>query len=276
VSRDPASAPPRPDLGYLRHRSARRAAATAGGSPLSEFVAGHAHREAPAAAPTVASSLDLDERSVAGQPARPAAAPGGLPPAARPRRPDVARVPVSGRIVLDGNGPSVTLTRLQSGIGALWLEAACPPELAQLRLGCAYRLRGGPASIVGAMTSSRSAPADARLPVLVVSHDRFERIGVDLRQVREVERLMIYGCSESGADLAWAGTIVASTHAGARVEAPLLGMGGGSVGVFLSIYQVDGELVIWSEMLAGTSVRDACRAFGFDDVTWVDERTPLV
>jgi len=32
---------------------------------------------------------------------------------------------------------------------------------------------------------------------------------------------------------------------------------------------------MWTEMLAGSSVRDACRAFGFDDINWVDDRTPV-
>ena len=85
---------------------------------------------------------------------------------------------------------------------------------------------------------------------------------------------MIYASSATGSDLEWAGTLVLTTHAGARVEAPLLGLGAGAVGVLASIYQVDGELAIWSEMLAGGTVRDACRAFGFDEITWVDDRTP--
>jgi len=66
---------------------------------------------------------------------------------------------------------------------------------------------------------------------------------------------------------------VVTTHAGARVEAPLTGLDTGSVGVLLSVYQDAGELGMWTEMLAGSSVRDACRAFGFDDINWVDDRT---
>jgi hypothetical protein len=46
--------------------------------------------------------------------------------------------------------------------------------------------------------------------------------------------------------------------------------------VFLSIYNVRGEFVIRAEMeiIAG-SVRDAVKAYGFNRISWLDERTPI-
>jgi hypothetical protein len=53
-------------------------------------------------------------------------------------------------------------------------------------------------------------------------------------------------------------------------------MAPGAVAVPLSVYQVDGELVLRREAqgVAGT-VRDACRAFGFERISWLDDRTPI-
>ncbi len=45
---------------------------------------------------------------------------------------------------------------------------------------------------------------------------------------------------------------------------------------WLSIYQVRGEFVVRAEMqtLYG-DVREACRAYGYDRITWLDDRTPV-
>lgn len=307
--RDPATAPPRPDLAFLRRRSLRTAPIAAA-SVLAEFVSGHAHSPsahsqsahsqsphsqsphsqsahsqaaappAPPAHPVASSSLDLDAPAASDAPAPAAAAPpqsapGPTAPArASVRRPAVTRVGAQGRIVLDPTTPSVTLTRLQSGIGTITIDAACGAEVGDLRLGCAYRLDDGATSVISTI-GERSAPAASRTPVLLAGHDQFHRISIDLRAVRRIERLMIYAFSESRAMLSWGGTVLISTHAGAHIEAPLVGLASGSVGVLVSAYQVGGELAFWTEMLAGTSVRDACRAFGFDDITWVDDRTPV-
>ena len=186
----------------------------------------------------------------------------------------MSRVATAGRLVLDAATPSVTLTRVQSGIGTLTIDAACSSDVGDLRLGCAYRLADGSTSVISAV-GERLAPANSRHPVLIATHEQFQRIAVDLRGVRTIERLMVYAFSESRALLDWGGTVLITTHAGARVEAPLIGLDAGSVGVLVSGYQAGGELSFWTEMLAGTSVRDACRAFGFDDITWVDDRTPV-
>ena len=44
--------------------------------------------------------------------------------------------------------PTVTLNRVQSGVGALTFEAVASAEVGDLRLGCAYQLRSGLSSTV--------------------------------------------------------------------------------------------------------------------------------
>ena len=50
----------------------------------------------------------------------------------------------------------------------------------------------------------------------------------------------------------------------------------GGVLVALSVYNVGGQLVLRSErQLVPGTLRDACLAFGFERITWVDPFTPL-
>ncbi len=43
-----------------------------------------------------------------------------------------------------------------------------------------------------------------------------------------------------------------------------------------SAYNLRGELVIRAEMdLIGTTVQEACRGYGFDRISWVDQTTPI-
>jgi hypothetical protein len=235
---DARTAPPRPDLGYLRHRTR------------------------PAAAPPVT--------------ARTRRAP-ALPVAADDR------VGPGRRRLLTADSPTVTLTRLQSGVGTLIVEAAVSAATGAAALGCAYELGNGESSTVDAGTATSLAAADrrigppgARRPVLVGGRDRFARIAVDLRQCRDLQRLTCFLHSPTSQSLTWGGSVVVSTLGGERVEVPLDGLPAGPVLVPLSLYQVDGELVLRREAqpVPGT-VRDACRAYGFDRITWMDERTPV-
>jgi hypothetical protein len=68
---------------------------------------------------------------------------------------------------------------------------------------------------------------------------------------------------------------VATTYSGARVEVPLENRPDSGVLSVLSIYSVDGEFVIRDETQPVTgSVREVCRAFGYDRISWRDDRTP--
>jgi uncharacterized protein involved in tellurium resistance len=186
------------------------------------------------------------------------------------------RAPSGRQTILTPLAPTVTLNRLQSGIGTLVVEAACSVEVGDLRLGCAYQLRSGHSSTVQHTGGSRFGPADTRRPVILAQREQYERINLDLRQSRELERLAVYAFSETGQALAWGGTLVVATLGGAKVELPLDLPPGGDVAMLISLYNVAGEFVIRSEMEQFTgSIRDACRAYGYDRITWLDDRTPV-
>ncbi len=171
--------------------------------------------------------------------------------------------------------PAVLLTRVQSGVGQLEFEAACSAEVGDLRLGAAYQLRSGPTSTVQLAGGNRFAPSSRR-PVIVAGRDEYEHVRVDLRQVRDLERMAVYAFSESRAELRWSGTLVVTTAAGGRMELPLEPLYPGRIAVLASLYNVDGCLVLRAEMetIAG-DVRDAARAYGYDRITWRDDRQPV-
>jgi uncharacterized protein involved in tellurium resistance len=171
--------------------------------------------------------------------------------------------------------PTVTLTRVQSGIGQLAIEAVCSPAVGDLRLGAAYQLRDGTSSTVQYTGGNRFAPSSRR-PVIVAGRDEYEHLRIDLRRTRELERVALYAFSESRADLTWGGTLVISTFGGGRIDLPLESLYPGKVAVLISIYNLDGEFVIRAEMetIAG-DVREAARAYGYDRITWRDDRSPV-
>ncbi len=183
-------------------------------------------------------------------------------------------------MILTPNDPTVTLTRLQSGIGSLFIEAAASDEVGDLRLGCAYEL--GTALEMTLQTTmqmsqgNRLAPPHSKRPVLIGSRERFERVGIDLRQIRGLRRFVVYAFSETRKPLTWGGTLVITTFGGGRIELPMETLQGGDLAVLLSAYQVRGELVLRAEMqtLYG-DVREAARAYGYDSITWLDGRSPV-
>lgn len=256
---DPASAPPRPDLAFLRHRARPR---TAPAPTPPAAVPG------PQTAPATTASLDLSDA-----PAVPSVARAARTPAPRVHRD--RRVAAGEHRVLGIKEPTVTLTRVQSGVGELEIEAVCSPEVGDLRLGAAYQLRDGTTSTVQYAGGNRFAPSSRR-PVIVAGRAEYDHLRLDLRQVRDLERVAVYAFSESGADLTWGGTLVATTFGGARVELPLETLYRGRVAVLLSIYNLDGELVVRAEMeTIDGDVREAARAYGYDRITWRDARTPV-
>jgi hypothetical protein len=296
---DPAAAPHRDDLPFLRHRSLPRvrpspaaisfdrpgrervrpqAQSPSATAPAQSAVARVASPTAvaPVASPTAAppppaetTSLDLGASPRTPPPA--VAVPG---PVARARAD--ARVKARSRKALTVAAPTVTLTRLQSAIGTLTFEAACSAEVGDLCIGCAYQLRTGYSSTVQRSGGNRFAPPDSRRPVLVASREHYERVEADLRQSGDLQRLVVYAFSESRAQLRWGGTLVAETVGEARVELPLDSLRGGDVAVLMSLYNVRGEFVLRAEMeTLNGGVREACRAYGFDRITWLDDRTPV-
>lgn len=179
-------------------------------------------------------------------------------------------------MVLTQDNPTVTLNRVQSGVGALEFEGLwSAAHVGDLRLACAYQLRSG-TSTVQLSAGRRQAPPASSSPVLLAMPGEFERIVVDLRQCHELERLVLFAVSESGAPVNWGGTLVARTHAQSRIEIPLETMAEGNLAVVASLYNIAGEFVVRAEQWTMTgTIRDACQAFGFDSITWLDGHTPI-
>lgn len=178
---------------------------------------------------------------------------------------------------LTDQSPTVTLTRLQSGIGALVFEAIVTSAAGELRLGAAYQLRSGSSSTVQHNMDRRfGPPGQSRRPILLAARQQYERLSLDLRQVRELERMVIYALADDGGQVRWSGTLLATTFGGDRIEMPIDLPPVDGIAALASVYQVNGELVLRSEMdLLGRTIREACEGFGFDRITWVDDRTPL-
>lgn len=239
-------------------------------------------------------SLDLTGASA---PAAPPARPRVAPPAARPGSPSPPaaaaryRPPVQVRsrlpeprtapgvpTILQAQSPTVTLTRVQSGVGTLTFEAAVADSVGDLRLGAAYQLRSGRSSTIQHQAGRRSAPpGETRRPILLAARPQFERLSLDLRQVDELERLVVYAFSGNGSQLRWGGTLLVTTFGGDRIEMPIeMPPSSRAVAVLASVYNVRGELVLRSEMdLVGTTIMQACRGYGFERISWLDDVTPI-
>jgi hypothetical protein len=184
-----------------------------------------------------------------------------------------SRVRAHEQVVLSVRRPVVTLTRVQSGVGTLTVEAVT--SVPHLRVGLAYQLASGMSSTVQLADGHRFGPPGGRRPVVLAQREQYEELRLDLRQIGEMERAAIYAFSDDGHELDWAGTLVVTTFGGARIELPLDAAYRGRVAVLMTLVNVAGELWLRAELetIAG-SIRDACRAYGFDRITWKDERTP--
>ncbi|WP_028048647.1 hypothetical protein [Cellulomonas sp. URHD0024] len=230
----------------------------------------------PVPAPPTTTSLDLSSPAPADEPTRPAR-----------RRPsaengDVVlgylpdRVTAERGAVLTAKRPTLALTRVQSGVGALDVHVTVPQSVGDLRLAFAYRLRTGESSVLDAAAGRTLAPSGSRRPVATATSERRQTLRVDLRQVRELDRLLVLAYSATGAALAWAGALTVTTTGGARVDVPLLSAPFAGVLVVMSVLNVDGQLVLRAENeLIPGALKNACTAYGFADITWVDARTPL-
>lgn len=186
------------------------------------------------------------------------------------------RLAAGERLMLTAQQPTVALSRIQSAVGALTIRSLCPESAADLRFGCVYHLRSGKSSTVSPTTGRTVGPAGAQSPIITGIDDGRGGFSIDLRQCRDLDRLVIYGFTRSGTPAAWPGTITITTTGAGRVELALSDLRDSSACVVLSLFNVHGEFVLRSEMcpINGT-VQDACRVFGFDDIGWIDGYTPL-
>lgn len=304
----PEAAPARPDLPWLRRR--RTAAAPVGPSGI-DYT--HPRRRAAAPAPPApAPSLDLSRRAAPvpsldlSRPAAPAPsldlarpAPTALEPSldlsrptagsprptdGRPRRTRTERLPYprvrpGETLVLDRSRPTVTLTRLQSGVGALRVSLLRGPSSGDAELGMVCQTTDGATSVVQRLSdppgSSLATPGSALPLVRLGTHEGVDTLSVHLRQVRLLRRALLYGYSPSDAVLPWQAVVVArlqdDTCLEVRVDLPPLR---GTLAL-LTAYTVEGELVLRAELEPSAGPPEmAAQAYGFAHV-WLDGRLPV-
>jgi hypothetical protein len=227
---NPASRPVRTDLPYLRRRYRPPAPVTP-----------------PAPVATGSTSLSLAPPESALPPPVP-----GAPPERRTAPTRLAHVPArtrpGTRTILTRQAPTVTLTRIQSGVGVLTLEPVRSGAIADLRLGCAYRLRSGFSSVLYNVGTPTTAPPQATRPVILREPGRQETFTLDLTQSRDLDRLVVFAFSGAGTPPAWGVTLVATTFGQARIEIPLERLPPQRVVVLMSLYNIAGEFVLRAEL----------------------------
>lgn len=171
---------------------------------------------------------------------------------------------------LTDRSPVVSLTRMQAGIGALTVEAVWP-EKDQLRIGCVFRTNDGLTAI--AALEGEAGPVD---PVLTSIRGARQSVRLDLLRARTLDRAVIFAVLYPPLPSGWHSALAISMAGAARIEVPVEHPGDFGIAVPLSLYRVGGELVVRAEqeVVRGT-LRDACTAFGFDQLSWANPYTPL-
>lgn len=266
--RSPDTARPRPDLGWLRHRRVE-----------------HFHIEYVKPTAKVASgpSLDLSpsldlaaspDQSTTGVPSvRPTAH--AAPRRVRPRTLPAPRVEPRTTAVLQGRLRTVTLTRVQSGVGQLRVSLARSASAGDLAMGLVCETFGGATHVVQRLGGAAATPETPLPLVHVLREGDTDTVAVDLRQVGRLKRALLYGFSPSVSVLRWDGVVVTTLHDGSRIEAPFdLAPLSGTVAL-LTLYNVHGELVLRAELepFAGPP-EVAAQAYGYHS-GWLDGRMPV-
>lgn len=180
-----------------------------------------------------------------------------------PLLPDIPRIAPGERRVLGPGSPVVMLNRVQSGVGALRIEVASGHEL---RLAMAYVWDSVPGIVCGPGTVHGP---DAAHPVVSLIGEA--GASIDLGNIGLLDRFLLLLQAHQ-----YGGTLVATTVGGSRLEIPL--PEGPAVGTLalLSGYRVRGALILRAEVdqVAG-GLREAVRAYGYDQIGWLDTNTPL-
>jgi hypothetical protein len=168
--------------------------------------------------------------------------------------------------VLTPAHPTVVLNRLQSGVGSLTIDAVWMPP-SPPALGTITQLRSG-RTVVAAMNR---APATTE-PVILTDRRGYQRITLDLLRSRRLERMVVLAIIESPLPSDWAGNLVLTTAAQARIEVPVGRSLPPGAAVLMSIYNIEGELVLRAEPPnVVPHLRDAAASFGFDRIVWLED-----
>lgn len=167
------------------------------------------------------------------------------------------------RRVLGPADPVVMLNRVQAGIGALRIEIA---SVHPFRLAMAYVWNARAGIVCGPGTVHGP---DARRPV--VSLVGATGASVDLGNVDLLDRFLLLLQAHQ-----YGGALVASTVGGGRLEIPLPDEPAMGTLALMTGYRVRGALVLRAETDQITGgLREASRAYGYDEIGWLDANTPL-
>jgi len=280
-SRDPAHAPARSDLPFLKHRGRLGEVPR----PVGVNVSLDLDPSAPAETTPTAAGNELNLSAPPAAPHVPAPSPAS-PPSTRP--PTTTSIPKSSRgfrrrrtsaaaaTHLTPEEPTVTLTRLQSGVGALTIEAACTESAGDFRLGAVYTLASGVTSVVQFGSETNVAPPRSSRPIVIASRGKFQQLTVDLRQSRQLSRFLVYLVAGSLQPVTWSGALVVTTFGGARIEMPIVAAPSTHVQVLVSVFNVTGEFVLRGEGIdIPGDLRNCAAAYGFERIAWLDGNTVL-
>lgn len=169
----------------------------------------------------------------------------------------------------------MTLDRVQSGVGVLALEMVHAATAGDLALGCLLERAAGTESVVQALGGRTQDPPGAEAPLvwLTAAAGR-ESLHLDLRQIGELRRAMVYGFSPSGSVVGWDGLVVARTYGGSRIEIPFDRAPSAATLVIATIYNVRGELVLRAECQEIPGPPEAA-AIAFDyHLSWLEGTHP--
>lgn len=253
---DPALAPRRNDLPYLRRRTLRPAP-----RPV---VVSTAMPAPPTPPPAPAADLVLSQSA---SPSPSAAAPSS--PRDRRRPPPVrdARRTAHGVATrLDATSPTVTLTRTQSGIGALQSRIVTPSGSPGLTVACLVQFTSGAQWVVheGSAAHAQAPPEVANPLTRLRSGDQEDTIMFDLRRVAEMRRALIYATSEASTSPT-SGYLLLTTYGDAVIEMPFDTTPGAAL-VLVSLHNVVGELVVRAESDVVPDAAAVWRNYGYDIV----------
>ena len=294
IDRDPEKAPQRADLTFLRRRHIRPAPVLDPSPPAKIKYQRTApppvidppppakikyqrtapppvspvppiERTAPAPTPPPAPpSLDLSAPPPSGGPPKPVENSAPLP-----KLPPPPRVRTGTVVKLENANPTVSLTRLQSGTGALDIGLVADPTSGDLSLGCAYQFTNGDQGLTQVTGEQFGAAPDPRHPALWLSQRTAgQGATLDLRLIRTLRRLIFFAYSPSSVALEWRGLVSLQTFGGARVEVPVDHAPFAGTLVLMTIFVVNGEMVLRREMEPFPGRLDAAlRGFGYDITT---------
>lgn len=166
--------------------------------------------------------------------------------------------------ILGQGTPAVAaLSRFQSGVGVLRLSLDTPSTGA-LTLGCVYE------TATGAQRAVTSTDTTGPITLTPAGH-----LLVNLRRADQIKRVLVSVRAKSPETI-WDGIAYATLPDKTRMHFPLRNTTPHESMALATIHNVDGELVVRAEGdHRDVPARALCESYGYTQVAWRDDRTPL-